>query len=237
MSGWVSSTTRSSPAESCLSTRSASACITAPRTPSSRLRISASARSSPAWRSVTTLRQLARLTRRVPAAGPRALAFSVYADGDDRSMSANDKGYEGIACVDDVARGVVLFLDLWQETSDPRLRAWASGMLDFVLYMQRDDGRFHNFIQDWDGTINEHGPTSFAGGEFWHDRAAERARAHHAGHRGGIPRANRAAVRDRGGRVCDGPAPHRDRRERLRAMARTRPGLVRWPQHRGPTGL
>jgi len=94
-------------------------------------------------------------------------------------MSANDKGYEGIACVDDVARGVVLFLDLWQETSDPRLRAWASGMLDFVLYMQRDDGRFHNFIQDWDGTINEHGPTSFAGGEFWHARAVRAlAKAH-----------------------------------------------------------
>src|SRR2546429_6603965 len=94
-------------------------------------------------------------------------------------MSANDKGYEGIACVDDVARGVVLFLDLWQETSDPRLRAWASGMLDFVLYMQRDDGRFHNFIRDWDGTINTDGPTSYAGGTFWQARAVRAlAKAH-----------------------------------------------------------
>ena len=75
----------------------------------------------------------------MPAAGPRALAFSVYADGDDRSMSANDKGYEGIACVDDVARGEVLFLDLWQETSDPRLRAWA----DLMLRLQKEDGHWY----------------------------------------------------------------------------------------------
>jgi hypothetical protein len=45
--------------------------------------------------------------------------------------------------------------------------------------MQRDDGRFHNFIRDWDGTINTDGPTSYPGGTFWQARAVRAlAKAH-----------------------------------------------------------
>ena len=74
---------------------------------------------------------------------------------------------------------MVLFLDLWRETRDDRLRDWASGLLDFVLYLQRSDGRFHNFVRGWDGTINESGPTSYAGGTFWQARAIRAlAKAH-----------------------------------------------------------
>jgi hypothetical protein len=125
------------------------------------------------------LRQLARLTRPLPAAGPRALALAVYADESDETLAAADQGFEGVACVDDAARAVVLFLDLWRETGDERLRSWAAGTLDFVLYMQRDDGRFLNFIRDWKGTINDRGITSYAGGEFWQARAVRAlAKAH-----------------------------------------------------------
>src|SRR5439155_904154 len=50
---------------------------------------------------------------------------------------------------------------------------------EFVLYMQREDGRFHNFIRDWDGTINTDGPTSYAGATFWQARAVRAlAKAH-----------------------------------------------------------
>lgn len=117
------------------------------------------------------IRQLARLTRHVPAAGPRAVALKVYANDEDLGLAARDQGFEGVACIDDAARAVVLLLDLYRDTGDRRLGEWASGFMDFVLYMQRDDGRFHNFIRDWDGTINTDGPTSFAGGTFWHARA------------------------------------------------------------------
>src|SRR5438132_1222694 len=151
----VSSTTRSSRAVWSRSTASVSACPTAPRTRSSPRPTSASTRSSQAWRNTATLRQLARLTRPLPAAGPRACAISVYADGDDLTLAARDKGFEGVACVDDAARAVVLFLDLWRETGDDRLREWATGLLDFVLFMQGRDGRFHNFVRSWDGTIKE----------------------------------------------------------------------------------
>ena len=125
------------------------------------------------------IRQLARLTRRLPSVGPRAVALSVYANDDDRALAARDQGFEGVACIDDAARAVVLLLDLYRDAGDRRLGEWSTGLIEFVLYMQRDDGRFHNFIRDWDGTINTDGPTSYAGGTFWQARAIRAlARAH-----------------------------------------------------------
>lgn len=116
------------------------------------------------------LRQLARLAMPVPAAGDRATTIAVYADARDRALVAADVGHEGVACVDDAARAAVLLCDLWQETRLPRARAWAASLVDFLLYMQLEDGRFVNFIADWDGVRNDRGPTSFPGGGFWHAR-------------------------------------------------------------------
>jgi hypothetical protein len=116
------------------------------------------------------LRQLARLTAPVDAAGERACAIAVYADDGDRTLVAADVGHEGVACVDDAARAAVLLCDLWKTTRVPRARTWAASLVDFLLYMQGGDGRFVNFISDWRGTRNDHGPTSFAGGGFWHAR-------------------------------------------------------------------
>ena len=125
------------------------------------------------------IRQLARLTRSLPAISRRAVALSVYANDEDNGLAARDRGFEGVACIDDAARAVVLLLDLYRDTGDRRLGDWASGVLDFILYMQRDDGRFHNFIRDWDANINTDGPTSYAGGTFWHARAVRAlAKAH-----------------------------------------------------------
>ena len=115
------------------------------------------------------LRQLARLTRPVRWANG-ALAIGVYADGRDRPITATDRGHEGVACVDDAARALVLFCDLWAATRLPLAERWARGLLEFVLYMQDRDGRFVNFITDWSGSRNESGPTSFSGGSFWQAR-------------------------------------------------------------------
>ena len=113
------------------------------------------------------LGQLERLSRPVAAAGRDAFAIAVYADAADRTFPAADLGYEGVACVDDAARAVVLFLDLWEATHLPPLRSRAEGLVDFLLYMQQDDGLFVNFIWDWDGRRNTTGPTSYPGGGFW----------------------------------------------------------------------
>lgn len=103
-------------------------------------------------------------------AGERACAIAVYADAADRTIPAAERGFEGVACVDDAARALVLLTDVWSATGMPRMRDWALGVLDFLLYMQLDDGRFVNFISDWSGERNENGVTSVPGGGFWHAR-------------------------------------------------------------------
>lgn len=116
------------------------------------------------------LRQLARLTAPVPAAGERACAIAVYADATDRPLVAADVGHEGVACVDDAGRAVVLLCDVFEATGAPLVREWVETLVDFLDHMQLSDGRFVNFIVDWSGRRNDHGPTSFAGGGFWHAR-------------------------------------------------------------------
>jgi len=116
------------------------------------------------------LRQLARLTRPVDAAGDGAVALAVYADANDHALLAAEAGAEGFACVDDAARALVLFCELSKTGTFPLARVWASGLLEFVLFMQDADGRFVNFIADRSGLRNEGGPTSVAGGGFWQAR-------------------------------------------------------------------
>lgn len=120
------------------------------------------------------LRHLARLTRPVPAAGPGALAFAVYAVPRGSSwilIPAADSGWEGVACVDDAARGVLLMLRVWRCYQLAWARRWAEGLLTFLGYMQDTDGRFTNFLLDWDGRRNSAGATSASGGPHWTARA------------------------------------------------------------------
>jgi hypothetical protein len=117
------------------------------------------------------LRQLARLTQSLPAAGPNALAVAVYAGPDGETVPAREAGVEGVACVDDAARVLEVLCDVWAATGLPWVERWARGLLDFVLYMQDADGRWLNFVYDWDGTRNREGRTSITGENFWHARA------------------------------------------------------------------
>lgn len=118
------------------------------------------------------LRQLARLTRPVPAAGPRALAIAVYSDSAGDHIEARESGVEGVACVDDAARASTLLYRLWAATGNEALKQWASGLLDFVIWMHAGDGLWFNFILDWDGGRNVAGLTSAPGINFWQARAA-----------------------------------------------------------------
>lgn len=117
------------------------------------------------------LRQLARLTRPVPGAGPTAVAVAVYADADDEVVPARESGFEGVACVDDAARLLSVLCRVWSRAPSQPIEAWARRLLEFVLWMQEPDGRWVNFVHDWDGRRNETGPTSAAGENFWHGRA------------------------------------------------------------------
>ncbi|HVB77347.1 MAG TPA: hypothetical protein VNI34_06045 [Candidatus Nitrosotalea sp.] len=118
------------------------------------------------------LRQLARLTRRVPAAGPRALAIAIYGDGEGHALEAPG---EGVACVDDAARAVELLALVWQANQSPWIHRWALGLLDFVLWMHQGDGLWVNFISNWEGDLNRDGVTSAPGVNFWQARGLSAA--------------------------------------------------------------
>ena len=119
------------------------------------------------------IRQLFRLARPAAAAGPGALALAVYAaplDGTFVAAAAADQGFEGVACVDDAARGVDLFAAAWRRHPLPWIRQTAEGLLRFVRYQQDQQGRFANFVLDWEGRPNLTGP-SLPGGAAWQARA------------------------------------------------------------------
>ena len=116
------------------------------------------------------LRQLARLTRPLPAAGHDALGVTIY-DHPDGAVVAQESGLEGVTCVDDAARLLSVLSDVWERAPKPWIERWARGLLDFVLWMQEPDGTWLNFVTDWDGEKNRHGITSMSGQNFWQARA------------------------------------------------------------------
>jgi hypothetical protein len=116
------------------------------------------------------LRQLWRLTRPVPAAGPNALAVAIY-DHPDGVRHAEESGYEGVACVDDAARLLEVLSKIWSRTKLDWVERWAGGLLEFVLWMQEPDGNWVNFIHDWEGEKNRDGITSASRQSFWLARA------------------------------------------------------------------
>lgn len=78
-----------------------------------------------------------------------------------------DAAGEGLSAVDDVARAAVVYLWQYERTHDPELLELARLCLNFVLYMQADDGEFYNFVTDRAGTINERGGTSYKSLGWW----------------------------------------------------------------------
>ena len=83
-----------------------------------------------------------------------------------------DASGEGIAAVDDAARAALVYLTDYESTHDAASLDKARRLLNFVLYMQDEDGEFYNFILDRSGTINKTGNTSFKSSGWWAARAA-----------------------------------------------------------------
>lgn len=83
-----------------------------------------------------------------------------------------DASGEGISCVDDAARAAIVYLTDYAATGDPATLDKARRLLNFVMYMQADDGQFYNFITDRAGTINKTGNTSYKTSGWWAARGA-----------------------------------------------------------------
>jgi len=109
----------------------------------------------------------------VPVLGPGVFALAVYAsehDGQFLTQSAAEQGYEGVACLDDAARGAVLYSEIWRRHGFDWAKTEAEGLLRFTCAMQMSDGAFVNFIRDWDGPRQLDTPTSRPGDGPWHAR-------------------------------------------------------------------
>ena len=77
---------------------------------------------------------------------------------------------EGTACIDDVARGAILYLRHYHYTHDTSSLNKAKDLLNFILYMQAPNGLFYNFVYR-DLTINKTRENSQPRANWWTWRA------------------------------------------------------------------
>ncbi|HEX2982435.1 MAG TPA: T9SS type A sorting domain-containing protein, partial [Ignavibacteriales bacterium] len=88
----------------------------------------------------------------------------IYSDYPDYEWV--DDGDEGTACVDDAARAAVFYLRYGKANNDVESIRKARALLEFVMYMQSENGYLYNFI--WpDGSINKEYQTSVNKADWW----------------------------------------------------------------------
>lgn len=114
------------------------------------------------------LDHLDHLTENIEIAGIPMLITHVYSEYPDYQW-VKASG-EGIACVDDVARCVLVYLKYYEQFGIQEYLDRAKQALNFVMYMEQEDGEFYNFIFH-DYTVNKSGETSRKGFSFWATRA------------------------------------------------------------------
>src|SRR5688500_11469715 len=114
---------------------------------------------------LVNLAHLRHLTEPVTIDGQDMAVVHIYAEYPDYEWV--DDADEGLSAVDDVARAAVLYLWEYERTGEESLLELARRCLNFVMYMQADDGEFYNFVFDTQGTINLTGGTSYKSLTWW----------------------------------------------------------------------
>lgn len=110
------------------------------------------------------LSHLDSLNEEITIDGRDMLITHIYSEYPDYKWV--DASGEGIACVDDVARAAIVFLTDFESNRNETSLEKAKKLLNFVMYMQAEDGEFYNFIYE-DLTINKDGPTSKKSFDWW----------------------------------------------------------------------
>ncbi|MDK2886905.1 MAG: hypothetical protein PWP54_1483 [Thermosipho sp. (in: thermotogales)] len=96
--------------------------------------------------------------------------YFVYADKTSDGYRKIPAKGEGDVCVDDVARVVVTYVEMYELTGDKKYLDLAKKAAKFIVKMQDYDGDFYNFAYI-DGTINKTGITSSKQHSWWAVRA------------------------------------------------------------------
>ncbi|SHH52487.1 glycoside hydrolase family protein [Thermosipho atlanticus] len=102
--------------------------------------------------------------------GEKVHGYWVYANKSGDTYIKVSAAGEGNICVDDVARAVVFYVELYEYTKDEKYLNIARKSAKFLVQMQDFDGDFYNFVYV-DGTINKTGITSSKQHSWWAVRA------------------------------------------------------------------
>ncbi|MEJ5352554.1 MAG: hypothetical protein WHS65_13270 [Melioribacteraceae bacterium] len=92
----------------------------------------------------------------------------IYSEYPDYKWVGDDD--EGIACVDDVSRAIIVYLKHYKLFNDLESKRKAQKLIEFILFMQSENGFFYNFIFN-DYTINKTHKNSVAEPNWWSWRA------------------------------------------------------------------
>ncbi len=92
----------------------------------------------------------------------------IYSDYPDYKWQGDDD--EGIACIDDAARAAIFYLRNYQLKSDTASLVKSGKLIEFLLFMQSENGFFYNFIFA-DHSINKTHKNSIAEPNWWSWRA------------------------------------------------------------------
>ncbi len=92
----------------------------------------------------------------------------IYSDYPGYKWVSDDD--EGAACVDDASRAAVFYLNEFNAKKDTAALLKAEKLMEFLLYMQSDNGFYYNFIFD-DHTINKTHKNSINEAGWWSWRA------------------------------------------------------------------
>jgi hypothetical protein len=92
----------------------------------------------------------------------------IYSDYPDYSWIGDDD--EGIACVDDASRAAIFYLRNYQSNKDTKSLIKSERLIEFLLFMQSENGFFYNFIFE-DHSINKTHKNSINEPNWWSWRA------------------------------------------------------------------
>ncbi len=120
---------------------------------------------------INLLKHLQNLTGSFKFNNKEIFYINVYSrNKDGRFIPVKAKG-EGIACIDDSARAIVLALEIYETSGEKKALHQAKEWLTFLEYMQDRKGLITNFIKSGQGQKEYGIISSHPGGAWWSSRA------------------------------------------------------------------
>jgi hypothetical protein len=118
--------------------------------------------------SIVNTAHLDSLYEEVQVAGNTIGIIHIYSEYPDYKWV--DDSDEGTACVDDAARAAIFYMEYFKAYDDESGLFKVKMLLEFIFYMQSDNGFFYNFIFE-DYSINKDHKNSLAEPNWWGWRA------------------------------------------------------------------